>query len=59
MWEEKLVELIKNGGKSIRQIARELNVDSKTVKVYALKLGLSADEITDDIDGNENNDGKS
>jgi DNA-binding NarL/FixJ family response regulator len=59
VWEEKLVELIKNGGKSIRQIARELNVDSKTVKVYALKLGLSADEITDDIDGNENNDGKS
>lgn len=58
VWEAKLAELIKNGGKSIRQIARELNIDSKTVKVYALKLGLRADEITDDIDENENDDGK-
>ena len=58
VWEAKLTVLIKNGGKSVRQIARELNVDSKTVKVYVQKLGLRADEITDDMDENENNDCK-
>jgi hypothetical protein len=56
VWEAKLAELIKNGGKSIRQIARELKVDSKTVKVYAQKLGLRTDWVIDDIGEDEDKD---
>ncbi len=55
VWESILAELMKIGGKSIRQIARELNVDSKTVKIYAIKLGLKVPLVSATLDENKKN----
>lgn len=58
VWEAKLTELIKSGSKYIRQIARELNVDSKTIKAYALKHGLRVKWMDGDRDGDVKKDNR-
>lgn len=40
IWENKLVELLKQGDKSINRIAKEMQVDTSTVKTYGIKLGV-------------------
>jgi hypothetical protein len=38
LWEEKLKELLKEGGRSIRSIANSMGCDSKTVKKYSERI---------------------